>query len=641
MSNNIIFLVLRRMRRPLIALIVVYAIATFGLTLIPGIDPDGNPWKMSIFQAFYFVSFMGSTIGFGEIPYPFTDEQRYWVLVCIYISVIAWLYTIGSLLTLIQEATFRQSVTTQQFSRSIRRLKSPFFIICGYGDTGRMLTKGLTDLGFVVVVLDKKDDDIKAIPLGNFKSSVYSLTADFSVPEILIRAGIKKRKYCQGIVALSPDDHTNLKVAVATKSLNQKLLTVTRAEDENEIANLKSFDTDVIINSNELFAERLVAAMNNPTGEAIARWLINQQQVELEKIDLSLDNDDDDDDDENSTSDDEKSSNIDSSTHAVPRTGRWIICGYGRFGRTLKDYLDAQQVETVIIEESQNVSDLPEGFIDGKGTEANTLEKAGIYEAVGLIAGTKDDANNLSILLTAKNLNDRLFTVGRLNEQNNLLLYSSAKPNMTLRNRQLMSDAILTRITRPLVTRFLRELPKLSAKRTRKLYSRIALLTAGEKPITWRIAIDTKNAPAITETLEGNHVITLKKLLTNPLSGHAGRACCLMIRRSGHIEIMPDEDTELMLHDEILLCGTKSESRYTKWQTNNIELLENNIFENQHTIPLLKWLDRKEKSKLAVRKTTEMSSINLINQDGPDNKMDSQDVVNAENILEEESSKKE
>ena len=64
------FLVLRRLRRPLIILISVYAVSTLGLTLIPGIDGEGQPWKMAFFHAFYFVSFMGSTIGFGEIPYP-------------------------------------------------------------------------------------------------------------------------------------------------------------------------------------------------------------------------------------------------------------------------------------------------------------------------------------------------------------------------------------------------------------------------------------------------------------------------------------------------------------------------------------------------------------------------------------------
>ena len=593
------------MRRPLIALIVVYAISTFVLTLIPGVDPEGNPWRMTIFEAFYFVSFMGSTIGFGEIPYPFTDAQRYWVLICIYTSVISWLYAIGSLLALMQEAAFKQSVTSQQFSRSIRRLKSPFFIICGFGDTGRAITKGLTDLGFTVVVLDKNNEDINTIPLSNYTAPVYSLTADFTIPETLIRAGIKKRKYCQGIVALSPDDHTNLKVAVATKTLNQDLLTVTRAEDEKEIANLKSFHTDVIINSHELFAERVVAAMNNPTAEAVSRWLINQQQVELEKVDF------DEDQDEDQEEDSAQSNNQESSVHAVPKSGRWIICGYGRFGRTLKEYLDAHQVDSVIIEESGSETNLPEGYIDGKGTEAETLEKAGIYEAVGLIAGTKDDANNLSILLTAQGLNDRLFTVGRLNEQNNLMLYSSAKPNMTLRNRQLMSDAILTRITRPLVTRFLKELPKLSSKRTRKLYSRIALLTAGEKPVTWRIAINTVSAPAITESIEEGNSLTLKQLLRNPLSNHAGRACCLMIRRGGHIEIMPDEDIELQINDEILLCGTESESRYTKWQTHNIELLENNIQKTKHSIPLLRWLERKENNKLIERRKRDQSLSEL------------------------------
>jgi len=131
------------MRRPLIALIIVYAIASFGLTLIPGIDPDGNPWKMSYFHAFYFVSFMGSTIGFGEIPYPFTDYQRYWVLAFIYITVVVWLYTIGTLLSLVQDPAFRHAVTHQGFSRSVGKIKSAFYIVCGYGDTGRTLTRWL------------------------------------------------------------------------------------------------------------------------------------------------------------------------------------------------------------------------------------------------------------------------------------------------------------------------------------------------------------------------------------------------------------------------------------------------------------------------------------------------------------------
>ncbi|MBR9884970.1 MAG: potassium transporter TrkA, partial [Oceanospirillales bacterium] len=76
--NDILYVLLRRLRAPLITLIVVYAVAVLGFTLIPGQDNDGNVWHMDFFHAFYFVSFMGSTIGFGEIPYAFTNAQRMW-----------------------------------------------------------------------------------------------------------------------------------------------------------------------------------------------------------------------------------------------------------------------------------------------------------------------------------------------------------------------------------------------------------------------------------------------------------------------------------------------------------------------------------------------------------------------------------
>ena len=91
------------MRLPLIVVISAYAISILGLVLIPGVDDQGNTWHMSFFHAFYFVSFMGSTIGFGEIPYEFTDAQRLWVLFAIYATVIVWIYAIGTVLALLRD----------------------------------------------------------------------------------------------------------------------------------------------------------------------------------------------------------------------------------------------------------------------------------------------------------------------------------------------------------------------------------------------------------------------------------------------------------------------------------------------------------------------------------------------------------
>ena len=60
--SDILVLVLRRLRAPLITLIAVYAIAIFGLVLMPGTDPSGQPWRLSVFDAFYVRRENGSRI---------------------------------------------------------------------------------------------------------------------------------------------------------------------------------------------------------------------------------------------------------------------------------------------------------------------------------------------------------------------------------------------------------------------------------------------------------------------------------------------------------------------------------------------------------------------------------------------------
>jgi voltage-gated potassium channel len=47
-----------------------------GFLLIPGMDLNGNTYHMTIFDAFYFISYTATTIGFGELPYPFTYHSK-------------------------------------------------------------------------------------------------------------------------------------------------------------------------------------------------------------------------------------------------------------------------------------------------------------------------------------------------------------------------------------------------------------------------------------------------------------------------------------------------------------------------------------------------------------------------------------
>ena len=167
--GSLLLVSIRRLRAPLVFLITVFAAATAGFALIPGIDPEGEPWRPTLFEAFYFVTYTATTIGFGELPYAFTDTQRMWVTVTIYSSVIGWAYLLGSLLGLMQDKGFQAALVTARFARAVRSLREPFYLLCGLGETGRMVARALDRMGQRFVALDADEARVANLDLGELR----------------------------------------------------------------------------------------------------------------------------------------------------------------------------------------------------------------------------------------------------------------------------------------------------------------------------------------------------------------------------------------------------------------------------------------------------------------------------------------
>ena len=97
--------------------------------------------------------------------------------------------------------------------------------------------------------------------------------------------------------------------------------------------------------------------------------------------------------------------------------GHTIICGYGRIGRTLAEDMTRHHQPFVIIEQNQdNLAAAREaGYLclHGDATEDEMLLAAGCHRAKALITGLPNDAANVFITLTARNLNRDLLIVAR------------------------------------------------------------------------------------------------------------------------------------------------------------------------------------------------------------------------------------
>jgi len=99
----------------------------------------------------------------------------------------------------------------------------------------------------------------------------------------------------------------------------------------------------------------------------------------------------------------------------------FIICGYGRVGRNAAGELQRSGVPFVIVDlQPERVEKaMLAGMlaVAADATRDETLRSVGIERARGLIAALATDADNLFVILSAKNLNRQLYVATRAGEE--------------------------------------------------------------------------------------------------------------------------------------------------------------------------------------------------------------------------------
>ena len=540
--DSVLLLTLRRLRRPLVLLVAVYAVGILGMVLIPGVDAAGNPAPMGFFHAFYFLSYTASTIGFGEIPNAFTDQQRLWVTIVIYMSVLAWAYAIASVLTLIQDGGFRHALIEHRFRRQVQRLHEPFYIVCGYGETGALVCRTLDRWGLRFTVLDRNHGCVDRVDLAHYASDAPALSADAGSPDHLLAAGLKNPA-CRGVLALTDDDATNLSVAITVRLLNPGVPVLARAMTRSVADNMASFGTNHVVNPFQIFGETLATALEAPDTFRLIMRLTGLLRGS-------------------------------GGAEGTPPRGAWVVCGYGRFGREVVGAFDRESLQVTIIDPAASAPG--QTFIQGVGTEAEPLLRAGVKKAVGIVAGTDNDVNNLSIVVTARELNPDLFVIVRQNLRANHPLFEAFDADLTVVSAELIAGRCLAIISTPLLSPFLDLARQQSRDWTLALNGRLDGLKSTGSLSTWSVQLDPRDAPAIHAALvPGASAPRVGDLLRSPNDRSEQLPCLpLLLRRQGRDCLLPAEGMPLERDDEILFAGRARARRSQQLTLANVNVLD-------------------------------------------------------------------
>jgi Trk K+ transport system NAD-binding subunit len=122
-----------------------------------------------------------------------------------------------------------------------------------------------------------------------------------------------------------------------------------------------------------------------------------------------------------------------------------IVCGLGRVGRRVLEYLHAAQVPAVVIDRRLDPADLPPGVrgVVGDCRRPDVLAEAGIRDARGVLVCTSDDLVNLATTLTARRLSPGGRVVVRLFNQNLVPRLGKAVHNVTALSVSALSAPLL------------------------------------------------------------------------------------------------------------------------------------------------------------------------------------------------------
>jgi voltage-gated potassium channel len=140
-------------------------------------------------------------------------------------------------------------------------------------------------------------------------------------------------------------------------------------------------------------------------------------------------------------------------------TNHIIICGYGRNGKQAATKLIAYKKPFVVIEKDKEIMDKYESelvpFILGNANEDEILNQAGIERASTLISALPNDADNLFVVLSARQINKKMNIISRASQETSYKKLKLAGANNVILPDKIGGDHMASLVVVPDLIEFI------------------------------------------------------------------------------------------------------------------------------------------------------------------------------------------
>ena len=224
-------------------------------------------------ESLYMTVITITTVGFNEV-HPLHSEGRVFTIALALVGVFTLFYAATAAIRAIVSGEVRGDIGRQRMERTLSELRD-HVIVCGFGRMGRFVCAELSASGHPFVALDKQPAALQGFQMAHG----LALTGDATSDGVLRKAGIDRARV---LLSLAAADAENLYITMSARLLNEKLLIVSRAEDQATQKKLLRAGANRVIAPYVIAGQTVVQAVERPTALSFLELATRSDYRELQ-----------------------------------------------------------------------------------------------------------------------------------------------------------------------------------------------------------------------------------------------------------------------------------------------------------------------------------------------------------------------
>ncbi|SFM50851.1 potassium channel family protein [Thermodesulforhabdus norvegica] len=230
-------------------------------------------------EALYMTVITLTTIGFSEVR-PLDEAGRIFTIILIFVGMAFVLSQVAYIGEFLLDGQFVQLYRRRRVKRKLDEMHD-HYIICGYGQMGKIVVDELVQRKVPVVVIEQSEDE--AVKLA--EKNIPYLIGDATEEEILIMAGVKRAK---GLVAVVARDTDNVFIVLTARDLNRDLFICARAGTAGAEKRLLKAGANRVVSPYVSGARRIASNILRPTVTDFLELALSGEGMELSMEEITL-----------------------------------------------------------------------------------------------------------------------------------------------------------------------------------------------------------------------------------------------------------------------------------------------------------------------------------------------------------------